>query len=338
MLKNIDSNKIKFYVIFLILLFNFIWLSELRFILDEFYNRVVRYTVYITFLGVYFYFSKINYKNYILIFSFLLLFFSILFINYYHNDFTLFSIAFFAYPFLILLFNSNTEIEKSINQNKLLVIFNILVLFYAIYAAYLNLNNKLYLFNHNEISSFSFFISIFSIILSELKKKLVNLEIFTNLFITLILPLIIVHFNCLVRSIHFNILRLFNSKNNVISADSDRYDMYLYVKYIIDKNIFGMGFSDQEYLSEIIISGLHSGTLNLMYWGGYYFYITFMLAFITIILYSYHKNKLFISGIILTYYLLLLNYYEGFLFGNMGLLILYIYMIMCYFNYKKEMA
>ncbi|MDD2871904.1 MAG: O-antigen ligase [Candidatus Gracilibacteria bacterium] len=379
MLNNIDNNKIRFYIIFSILAFNFLWLSELRFLVNEFSDRLLRYMVYIIFIGIYFYFSKINYKNKIFIFNCILLVFSILFVNFYHSDFTLFSVAFLIYPFLMLLFNSNTDFDEKINYNKLLVIFNVFILFYAIYAAYLNFSNKLYLFNHNEISSFSFFVLIFSIFLSEVKSRF-NYIIIFNLFITLfisyllearaiilsvififfialinkmnerikkivfiifslvtlVLPLIIVHYNCLIRNLHLMILKLFSSADNVISTDFDRYDMYLYVKYIVDNNLFGLGISNQEYLAEIKISGLHSGTLDLMYWGGYYFYIVFMLVFITTILYSYYKNRLFISGMILTYYLLILNYYEGFLFGNMGLLIVYIYMVMSYYNHKRK--
>lgn len=379
MLNNLNNNKIKFYIIFSILVFNFLWLSEFRFLVDGFLDRFLRYMFYIVFIGIYFYFSKINYKNKIFIFNCMLLVFSILFVNFYHNEFTLFSISFLIYPFLMLLFNSNTDFDEEINYNKLLVIFNIFILFYAIYAAYLNFNNKLYVFNHNEISSFSFFVLIFSIFLSDLKSKLNNIiilnssitlfisyllearaimlsvmflfsitlinkmnekikKIFFIIFslVTLLLPLLIVHFNCLIRNLHLMVLKLFSSADNVISADFDRYDMYLYVKYIIDNNIFGLGIGNEEYLAEIKISGLHSGTLDLMYWGGYYFYIVFMLIFIATILYSYHKNRLFISGMILTYYLLILNYYEGFLFGNMGLLIVYIYMVMSYYNYKRE--
>lgn len=123
---------------------------------------------------------------------------------------------------------------------------------------------------------------------------------------------------------------------SVIKSELERFDMFSYVNHKIDNSYFGYGIGNTGYMKDISISGLHSGSLDLIYWGGYLLFIIFHLFFIGIIWEILRKNPRLIFGCFLVlYYLILQNYYEGLFFGNMGILI-YILSIMTTMIYKLK--
>lgn len=370
------KNRLELLLIFSLFVFSFFWLAEIRPILSDLENRLLRYTFSIVIVIIYFLSSKIKYINKFIFINVLIMFICFYSLNVFHLNISLFANSFYIFPFLIVLFYSNTSSKNNDNFkfDRYILFFHIIILIYAIKGYYLNYIGVLSQFNHNEISIFSFILTVLLLISSELYKKYLGKIFFINIFftflisyllearaitissvfifvllfiriellkklflfllsiITFFIPIIIVECNDKVRFIHEYILKSLGAKGDVINADSDRYDMYLLVKNTITNNTFGKGFGNTDYLSQISISGLHSGTLDLLYWGGYPLYIIFMLIFISIIYYSYFKCRLFLSASLLIYWLLLLNYYEGLLFGNMGITILYVYLVMSYYN------
>jgi len=168
-------------------------------------------------------------------------------------------------------------------------------------------------------------------------KKLKSCIIYCFSATTFIIPLIIVEFSEYIELAHKYALVALGSSVDTINADFDRYKMFNYVGKVVTNNFFGKGIGSYGYRSDISIAGLHSGGLDLLYWGGYFLYTGFILTFIIIILRSYAYSKRFVTAFLLIYWLMLLNYYEGLLFGNMGLTILYIYLVMSFYNQSKTL-
>lgn len=370
-----NRNNIKFYLIIFLVFFSFFWLAEIRPILSDGLNSVTRYGINIMVLFLYIIYSSKIYVNSLLYLLISINIILILLLNVIHLNFTIFSTSIFIFPILMILFYKNTKINKNINFNKIILVFHMILIYYAIKGYSLNLSGVLYQLNHNETAAYSFVLSFFSIILNELHKKIFSNSVYLNVSITLfigyildsraimisaifmfillliknirkintlivfslaifslIIPIVIIVFNEEIKLIHESLLSFFGATEDVFLADNSRYDMYMLIKETLNYNLFGKGFGNIDYLDVISISGLHSGTLDVLYWGGYIYYFIFMLTFILIIMYSYLKTKLFLSASLLLYWILLLNYYEGLLFGNMGLTILYIYLLISYLN------
>lgn len=371
----LNKNKIKIYSILFVFIFGFIWLAELRPILSNSLNSLVRYTIALIAISFYILTTKrISYNQYIVVILFL--FVSIIYIvNINTLNISLFATSFYIFPFLILLFFRNTIINNNSNIQNLLFVFHIILILYTLKIYSIIASGGMHQLNENEVASYSLVVSIFSIIFAELYSnkfgKLIYLNILTTLLIGYLLdaraimisslfilflfsirrtkiiksfilylsvlfaffiPIILVVYSADISIIHEYVLIYMGQASHVINADLARYEMYFLVDSVLDNFILGKGIGNNDYISIIKISGLHSGTLDLLYWGGYPFYIIFMFVFLSIIYVSYQRSRLFLTSMLLIYWLILLNYYEGLLFGNMGLMILFIYLIMSLYN------
>ena len=360
----------------LLFFINIIWLTELREILPESLNGPFKYACtaiillaigsvirfhkskLIGTLSLVFFFIIILLNLYHLSFNlsiFSILMFPFLLILFYKNTKVTFNInyLFIVFNIIIAIYAIPTYLKIisgshiTLNPNELSSVSFAITSFVIMYSEiYKNENNKIIYFNillTLLISYFmdarAIFISVFFLIMILFSKNFKFLKSFIVYFlatITFLVPLVILIFVDELKILHESILILNGAAADVIEADLDRYEMFELVKNILDQDFLGKGIGNTEFYSVINISGLHSGSLDLLYWGGYILFFVFMLSFIFIILYTYNKYKTFITSSILIYWLLLINYYEGLLFGNMGLTVFYIYFLMANFNGEKN--
>ncbi|RYX78296.1 hypothetical protein EON71_01210 [bacterium] len=155
---------------------------------------------------------------------------------------------------------------------------------------------------------------------SRMHKALLNIL----MYLTVIVPILMVIYIGKLIDFYADITEQeFGLPAEDIKSELERFDMFSYVKNKLSQSFWGYGIGNTGYMKDIEIAGLHSGSLDLMYWGGYTLFITFNLIFIVIIKHVLKVNsKLFFCCFILLFYLLLQNYYEGLFFGNMGILLM----------------
>lgn len=174
---------------------------------------------------------------------------------------------------------------------------------------------------------------VFFLINHKSRIQIRLIKIFSALVV--LMPLAIVVFIDEIVDFYSHLIEdVFGIPAEAIKSELERFDMFSYVNHKIDNSYFGYGIGNTAYMKDISISGLHSGSLDLIYWGGYLLFIIFHLFFIGIIWKILKKNRQLIFGCFLVlYYLILQNYYEGLFFGNMGILI-YILSIMATMVYQ----
>lgn len=153
--------------------------------------------------------------------------------------------------------------------------------------------------------------------------------------LSFILPLLIVLFSQEIKTVYglFQVSR--GVPIHVINADSDRLDMYLMICEVMSQSFFGKGIGFSGYFNYINISGLHSAPLDLMYWGGVILYSLFFIMLLSIVFTSKYKKKYFLSSSVLIYLLIYSNYFEGIFFGNMGILLVVLFMFSIFYRLSK---